>query len=432
MKRTIFLSIVVMLSTIYLWAQEPSHDFAQPKNIIGRKINASGEVTKEYNGAFEYLSDGTLERFLFSDWRVSSSYIYEDHFLTDILTLHEGMPPYYDEAVRYTYEAGRVKLESHEWSGMNENEYVEYSYYDDGRLYKKGYSNYHPEDFYGYSTFEYENGGKTRIETYSNKALQGLEVVWKPKYRTTSQYDDKYALISEQTDKYNENGEITSCTRHFYTYTLNGNLDAEYLQTLIGNNWANSNIHRYIYDDNGSVLEQQFGVWSDELADWDINKKIVHGYSKESSVYTVTFYKKTGNEWKYDIFNEQTVFFDSDLSLQQRALTYFAYEDLFGSALINQFVFEMIYTKRPTYYSTEENDQKLYCVYPNPGKGIVTVTAPKENSIVRFYDLQGRLLLAKPFDFDTTIEADDWNQGIYLWEIWNGTNKEASGKWIKE
>ena len=431
MKKIYVLSLIAIFSMTWLCAQEPSCNFAQPKNFIGRKINASGEVTKEYNGAFGYVSDGTLNRFFFYDWGISSSYIYKDLFLTDILTLHHGMISY-DEAIRYTYEDRRVKLESHEWSGMNANEYVEYSYYDDGRLYKKEYSNYHPEDIYACSTFEYENGGKTRIETYSNKALEGFELIWKTKYRTIYQYNDKYDLISEQTEHYNENGEITNSTRHIYTYTSNGYLDTDCFQTLIENNWKNNNIHKYIHDENGVVLEQQFGVWSDELADWDINKKIVHEYSEVSSTYTVSFYKKSGNEWKYDVFDGQTVFFDPELKQQQRALTYFVYEDLFGSALVNQFEFEMAYTPKPTYYSTEENHQTPYCVYPNPGKDMITVSAQKENAVIRFYDLQGHLLLAKPFDFYTSVNTGDWTPGMYFWEIWNGTQKKASGKWMKK
>ena len=61
-----------------------------------------------------------------------------------------------------------------------------------------------------------------------------------------------------------------------------------------------------------------------------------------------------------------------------------------------------------------------------------SIKAPVENSVIRFYDMQGRLLMAKPFDFSTTISTGDWSQGVYLWEIWNGTQKEASGKWVKE
>ena len=101
-------------------------------------------------------------------------------------------------------------------------------------------------------------------------------------------------------------------------------------------------------------------------------------------------------------------------------------------AQINQFEMEMVNTKTPTYMAANENLQAQYSVYPNPGKEDIIVSAPHENSVIRFYNMQGRLLLAKPFDFNTTVNASEWASGIYLWEIWNGTQKEAAGKWVKE
>ena len=202
--------------------------------------------------------------------------------------------------------------------------------------------------------------------------------------------------------------------------------------TLTGNEWVNSTIHKYIYDEEGVLTEQQDGAWSTTLNDWNITKKTVHEYSQKNMTYTVSFYKKSGDEWVWDIFTSQKIFFAPELKRQQDALVCFNYEDLFGSALINQFEFEVVYTKTPTYMSVEDNDAAECQVYPNPGNNEITIKAPVENAVIRFFDLQGRLLLAKPFDFSTTIGTDDWPKGIYLWEIWNGTQKEASGKWVKE
>ena len=39
---------------------------------------------------------------------------------------------------------------------------------------------------------------------------------------------------------------------------------------------------------------------------------------------------------------------------------------------------------------------------------------------------------AKMFDFNTSIDAQNWPSGIYLWEVWHDNQKEASGKWVKE
>lgn len=98
----------------------------------------------------------------------------------------------------------------------------------------------------------------------------------------------------------------------------------------------------------------------------------------------------------------------------------------------NEMEIGYIYTEIPTYNSVEEKDNEACKVYPNPGNGSVTITAPFERSVIRFYDLQGRLVQAQLFDFQTNINTADWKSGLYLWEIWQDTQKIASGKWVKQ
>ena len=435
MKKIYVPLLIILVSSFWLNAQEPGSTLAQPQNIIGRRINASGETTKQYEASFSYDIDGRLNEYVFPEWGISSTYGYDDVFLTEILTVHEGTWPIYDEAKRYTYEDGRVKLESHTWSDMNSNEYISYSYYDDGRLKRKDYASYHPEDVNAFSLFKYENDGKTRIESYSKGAFQGFDFISSVRHRTVSQYDDNYRLLSVRTDYYDENGSLTNSKRVVYHYTIGGNLESMVTQTLamswLGLSWENNTIHKNIYNEQDVVTEQQDGTWSKEMNDWNITKKTVHEYSSDNKTYTVSFYKKSGNAWVRDVFDFQELFFEPELRRQQEAMGYWAYEDLLGSTQVNQLVFEMVNTKTPV-YNIMENDDALYGVYPNPGEFSVVITAPVENAVIRIYDLQGRLVIAKPFNFNTTINVGNWTQGIYLWEVWNGTKKEAGGKWIKK
>ena len=215
MKKIYIPLLIAILSARWLEAQEPGENFAQPTNFYGRNINASGVTTKEYNASFSYAPDGKLQHFDFSDWLVSSEYNYEDDFLTRVLTQHNGMWPYYNDILRYTYEDGRIKTVAHLWDAMNANEYFQYEYYEDGRLYKKYYASYNPEDYYAYSIFEYENEGKTRIESYYGWASYQGTLVWGLGHRTVCQYDDSCVLRSEQTDNYDGSGEITSSKKRF-------------------------------------------------------------------------------------------------------------------------------------------------------------------------------------------------------------------------
>lgn len=432
MKKNRVLLLIMVLSTTWLGAQEPGENIAQPQSFIGRKINASEEVIKEYEASFSYLPDGKLDSFLFPEWGTSSVFNYENNFLSSVITQHQGAWPFYSDVIRYTYEDGRVKTESHLWDAMNSNQYIEYEYYDDGRLYKKSYASYNPDDVYAYSIFEYENEGKTKIEYCYGRIIKENDFVWYPESRITYRYNDSYALISEQTDDFNANGEITISKRKNYTYTPSGKLETEISQILTENEWVNHTIQRCFYDAENFVTEQQDGTWSITLNDWNIATKTIHEYSADRMTYTVSFFKKSGDNWVRDIFNYQKLFFESELKWQQEALNYFAYDDMLGSAQINQFEFQMLSTKKPTYFSAKEASLAIYTVYPNPGKDCINISSLVENTIVRFYDLQGRLLLAKPFDFQTNINTGDWAPGIYLWEIWNGTQKEASGKWVKD
>ena len=427
MKRIIFtLAFTAMI--IALKAQS-GNTIAQPDQAIGRRINSSGQVTNEYTGIFSYFMDGKLNGLQIQDYDRSQSFSYDGDFLTGIYSTH---PEGYWQRTIYTYEDGRLKM-NNSYDSEGENQYKICTYQGDGRLARVDYASGWSSNTNAYSLFEYENGGRTRVESYHHKVLQDHHWVWGITRLTTRQYNDTYALVSEQNDTYNVYGEFTETNRTLFTYTPNGAPETEIKQTLNDDEWVNSSIHIYIYDEDDRIVEQQDGIWSEELSDWDINKKTIHEFSDDGLVYTVSFYKKSGDDWVWDVFKYQKVFFDPELKNQQSALSTFAFIiEGVGSFNINQFEFHMVYTERPTYMKVGEDSAPVCAVYPNPGNGQVRIEAPTEDCVVRFYDLNGRLILAKPFDFATDVATDHWTPGLYLWEIWNGTQRQASGKWVKE
>lgn len=429
MKKTI---LTLLLLTMAFWVHA-QNTLSQPEHFIGRRLNASGEVTKEYEANYAYSPEGKLSDFSFPDFSLSSHYTYEDDYLTYELIRHDGGYPLFYEDLSYHYEEGRIKSIFHGWDAMNTNECWIYTYDDNGRLSRKDYGG-SPSDITNYFEYDYDygNGSLTRVEKSYLQTLQGWQAVWAINKINTYQYSDDYTLLSVRTDTYNYQGggELTGSRLLSYHYSSTGNVEEEITQTLTNGEWVNTSIRRYVYDDQDRVVEQQDGTWSEE--DWNITHKVDYEFSDNGNVYTVSFRKKNGDDWVWDVFNNQTIFFDSKLKEQQRALGYFVYEDMNGSASINQFVFNMINTTDPIYLNTGENHQDGCAVYPNPGKDGVNISAPIENAVVRFYDMQGRLLLAKPFDFQTTVNTGEWAPGIYLWEIWNGAQRETSGKWVKE
>ena len=413
-------------------AQNPEGLIAQPTHVIGKRINANNEVTKTIESDFTYFEDGKPHTFTIPEYELSSSYKFEDEFLIRERTKHDSGQPQLTENIEYTYENGKVKTVGHYWShAYDYPEYWEYSYGEDGRLARKDYiyGIHEVEDFHQHYLYEYENEGKTKIQHYWTSWVdEGM------KLRQTSvyQYDDEYKLITKLVENYDLDGTLTSSTSDNYSYSSSGKIETLITKTLTDGEWVNTSIMHYVYDDADRVVEQQNGSWSAENNDWNINRKVVFEFLEDGATYTVSFYKKNGEQWVWDVFNNQTIFFGSALANQQRTMRFYQKEEYNGLGNINQFEISVVYTEEPIYMSTEENRQAECCVYPNPGSSNLNVQAFRENAVVRFFNLQGQLMIARPFDFSTEINTEGWPVGIYLWEIWNGNQKEATGKWVKE
>lgn len=428
MKKTIYLLILGLVTMNTVLAQNYDAQVLQPTHIIGKRINSSGEITKILESDFTYSDNGKIYKYNFDEFALSTTYSFEDDFLTREYTFHEGGYPIFGESINYSYENGKVKTISHLWDQMNENEYWQYDYYADGRLKQKDYKE-GDGDFHQHYIYEYENNGKTRIESYWTSWLtQGLLL----RRKTTSQYDDHYRPLTAQTEIYNTEGALTSSTLTNYSYNPNGQEESVITQTLVEGEWVNTSIQQYIYNDLGQVIEQQNGSWQQQNGIWNITNKILFEYSDGGESLTISFYKKNGEDWAWDMFNNQTILFESYLKNQQRALRYYMYEEMNEPAKINQFEITMEQTKEPTYLETNETAPSGFSVFPNPGNSKMKIMAPLENTIIRIYNLQGKLILAHPFDFSMEISTEGWPSGLYLWEIWHNNQKEANGKWIRQ
>jgi hypothetical protein len=428
MKKSPMVLIFVLSVAFAAHAQSVDDTLAQPNHVIGRMINASGEVTQTYEADFGYNSDDMLTSFVFSPRNLNSQLIYTNHYLTFVHTNLTSMEEQYYYTQEFVYDNGLLQMEHNveiEYTYDNRwDEYIVYTYNDDGRISKKEQGET-PGILDKRWIYEYENQGKTMIVTFSHQwgGMGGYYLSSVSSYY----YDDDYLLQEIQVEKY-DNGvpvpALTETTKTILSYTEEGKLETEIHQALVDSVWVNTKIHNYIYDESGAIAEQQEGVWSEELGDWDITKKVVHEFSRADMTYTVSFYKKSGDDWVWNTFNGQKVFFEPELQWQQKELNYFW--------PTNQIEFSMTYTGFPTYLTVDENQVQDMSIYPNPGREEVTIATRKENAVVRFYDLQGRQVVVKPFNFKTNINTSNWAKGTYLWQIWDDNQKVAGGKWVKE
>ena len=249
---------------------------------------------------------------------------------------------------------------------------------------------------------------------------------------TVSTCDESYRLVEDLKTAYDENGETGEMTRTSYTYTPDGKQELKATQTLTEDGWVNTSFLKMQYDGQSRLSEWSVGTWSEASGGWESERKAVYEYDDTEMKEVVSFYKKYGGEWIRDKFTNHPLFTNPTEKWQQNSMRFYYYEVYFLEGDINQFEINYVYTEEPVYLSEPESKECAGTVFPNPGGESVRVTAGVENAVIRFYDLQGRMMAARPFDFSATIRTESWPSGMFLWEIWHDNQKLSSGKWIKQ
>lgn len=314
---------------------------AFPNHVVGRKINASGQVTNEFPSDFIYDENGVLAQFLFPG-QVYSQYGFA-HFPSrpsSILSEYAGHPLITE---RYTFAYNNFdKIEHTKFSywGVGEEYATDYYYYynDEMRLIKKEFftQEFPDEAFCFQRTFlSYADGNRTRIDSVVNYQYEQVY----NSVTTTTHYDQRMLPLTVQKENYNGSGMLQSCTLQTYSYTSHHKTDSVITQTLSNGEWVNSGVANYVYDDLDRVVEYQTGSWVADNNEWNITKKILYDFNDDEHLLTVSFRKKNDGEWVWDVFSGQTIFYESDLYEWQRAFS--QYKSYYYS--INQFTISLHY-----------------------------------------------------------------------------------------
>ena len=408
----------------------------QPTHVVGKRINAAGETTATLEADFTYNEDGKVYRFLFPQFTLTSSFFYTGDYLYQEGVTHGAVPPGegpgYDlmESNNYTYyEDGKLKHHKHHWSYYFTDEDWEYTYDEYGYLKQIDYKEY--DEYHQHYIYEYENEDKTQIESYwTSWVSEGMKL----RKKTIKQFDDEFHLITVNTQQYSLEGDTTSNTMVTYTYAPSGEEESQITQTLTEGEWANTSIQLYFYDEDGRVVERQNGSWSAENDDWNINKKITFTYEpqEDSLIYTVSFYKKSGEEWIWDVFYDQTILFGSQLKNQQSAMRHFGYEYWNGSAHINQFEFTFVYTREPIYLEIEEKGSMICTLHPNPTNGLVTITGKDLKQAEVFNTLGQRVATANEQGEQLSVDISNLPAGVYFVNITDKNGRKCVRKVVKE
>ena len=79
------------------------------------------------------------------------------------------------------------------------------------------------------------------------------------------------------------------------------------------------------------------------------------------------------------------------------------------------------------------NGLRTAVVYPNPGQDVLNIHTGLKNAYVEVYDASGRQVHSHALTGGvTTIHAEAWPVGMYVWKVYADGREAESGRWVKE
>ena len=94
MKKVILSLAICLLAMNVGFAQ---YEFAQPTHVVGKRINAAGEVTRILESDFSYNEDGKVIGYTFPDYHLTGGYVYRNDYLLGEGFTHASGHPYFRE-----------------------------------------------------------------------------------------------------------------------------------------------------------------------------------------------------------------------------------------------------------------------------------------------------------------------------------------------
>ena len=79
-----------------------------------------------------------------------------------------------------------------------------------------------------------------------------------------------------------------------------------------------------------------------------------------------------------------------------------------------------------------DNGLKVAIAYPNPGKDELNIRTGLQNARVEVCDINGRIIHSQALTENVTaIDAGDWAEGVYVWNVIANGKMVETGKWVK-
>ena len=107
-----------------------------------------------------------------------------------------------------------------------------------------------------------------------------------------------------------------------------------------------------------------------------------------------------------------------------------------GDCLLTTIDDKIYHILADSFWDVEEahdNGLKVAIAYPNPGGNTLNIRTTLQNARVEVYYLNGKLVYDQGIKDDiTSINAENWPSGTYIWKVVSNGMEAETGKWIKE
>jgi len=200
---------------------------------------------------------------------------------------------------------------------------------------------------------------------------------------------------------------------------------------MIDGFYVTNNTYAYLSMRDGDAYAKQFGGSTANDTDWF--KLRINGFLNGNMTSNVDFYladyRFADNSQDY-IIKDWTWVDLSDLG-NVDSLTFELSSTDNGSWGMNTPAFfcidNFISMDGVGFEDIAAND--LLNIYPNPSNGIVNIEVENQNSILRLFDLNGKILLEKILNSSSKIDLQHFKKGVYIIQI-QSDNKIQSKKLI--
>ncbi len=367
------------------WNEDLTYEFSYNSNdLLSQAILYEGWSDDKYLSTYTYDDNGNISAYLEFSWNETAGNWYTDAYYRELYT--------YDDDGNLTQSIAS-QGESGTWSPQYkiETTYNDYGYDTSSEYeYKTNTSSWDKLIVYART---YDSNGYLTMLTVSSR--DDVNSDWSIMYGPMIVDSNNHVLSYSAYDGDPNDSNSSIGEKGVFTY-VNGNVSTNIYQTQDDSgNWYDYEKQEYIYDTNYSISEILMPAISNKCF-------------KQERETNSEFNNKLTEYLSYDYDEESGELIATDKRI-------FNYTDLTTATGI-------------------DNDEEVNVIlYPNPAYDNVSISFSSTNNLanIQLFDMLGKKVLDKEISSEETINIENLNSGIYLYNI-VVDGKSQSGKLFKK